>query len=182
MEQILIDKAKEDQVQQQQTKPSDILQLNYNIFDNVNLSTVYKQIYTNSKQMKTQLMSLISNIGGLINSAVDIQFIGPTLSSLINASINNDGHLINMANSVNKMITVGKKAMQSPQSFSLLDEAQIQQLQKKSQLQFQQMNKTAKSLSQINKKKAKIMQNLKQATVQYTINQEGQYQQFEQQE
>jgi len=56
-------------------------------------------------------MSIIANVSGLINSAVDVQFIGGTLASLINASINNDGHLISLANSVNKMIIAGKKSI-----------------------------------------------------------------------
>lgn len=149
-----------EQEVQDNYQPSDIMQLNYNIFGQTDLSNLYKQIYNNSKQMKTQLMSIIANVSGLINSAVDVQFIGGTLASLINASINNDGHLISLANSVNKMIIAGKKSIQGSDSYSLIDEAQLQQLQKKAQIQIQSMDKTVKSLNQINKRKSKILDQL----------------------
>ena len=149
-----------EQEVQDDYQPSDIMQLNYNIFGQTDLSNLYKQIYNNSKQMKTQLMSIIANVSGLINSAVDVQFIGGTLASLINASINNDGHLISLANSVNKMIIAGKKSIQGSDSYSLIDEAQLQQLQKKAQIQIQSMDKTVKSLNQINKRKSKILDQL----------------------
>lgn len=149
-----------EQEVQDNYQPSDIMQLNYNIFGQTDLSNLYKQIYNNSKQMKTQLMSIIANVSGLINSAVDVQFIGGTLASLINASINNDGHLISLANSVNKMIIAGKKSIQGSDTYSLIDEAQLQQLQKKAQIQIQSMDKTVKSLNQINKRKSKILDQL----------------------
>jgi len=53
-------------------------------------------------------MDLIKDISSKIVLSVDVQFIGPTLASIINASINNDKHLIDLANSAQKILLAKK--------------------------------------------------------------------------
>ena len=158
-------------------------QLNTIIFENTNLSDLYGQIYTNSKQLKCQLMDLIKDISSKIVLSVDVQFIGPTLASIINASINNDKHLIDLANSAQKILLAKKS--NNPllnNNIGFINQDQLNQIQKNNSQQLQSMTNIKQSLNQLKSKKSEVLRKIKQQQIQYVIDQSGQYKAFDQQE
>ena len=162
--------------------------LTVKIFDDVDLSTIYRQAFIGTKQLKKELIDLINNISKHIKTPVDVQFIGPTLSSLINASVNNDSSLIDIANSVAKIMAISAKKPSGMNSqgndalFDVITQIQLQQIKNNSKNQINIITDTTKTLSQVKARKAQILKNINQDQINYTINQNGQYQKFQEEE
>ena len=113
----------------------------YEIFEGKSLSSLFKDIYSNSKRNKTQLEILVKEVSGFIKDGdMAVQLI-PMIKEYLDINVKNDELLVKLASIVQRLIQAENKSTSSDdlslsdsekaQLLSSLDET-VLELQKKS--------------------------------------------------
>ena len=113
----------------------------YEIFEGKSLSSLFKDIYRNSKRNKTQLEILVKEVSGFIKDGdMAVQLI-PMIKEYLDINVKNDELLVKLASIVQRLIQAENKSTSSDelslsdsekaQLLSSLDET-VLELQKKS--------------------------------------------------
>jgi hypothetical protein len=113
----------------------------YEIFEGKSLSSLFKDIYSNSKRNKTQIEILVKEVGGFIKDGdMAVQLI-PMIREYLDINVKNDELLVKLASIVQRLIQAENKSTSSDdlslsdsekaQLLSSLDET-VLELQKKS--------------------------------------------------
>ena len=81
----------------------------FEIFDNKTLSSVLKDIYTNSKEKKDQIDNLIGELSPLITTIEDATMLVPVIKDYLEVSVKNDKQLIDLTNVIQKLVATEKR-------------------------------------------------------------------------
>ena len=99
----------------------------YEIFEGKSLSSLFKDIYSNSKRNKTQLEILVKEVSGFIKDGdMAVQLI-PMIKEYLDINVKNDELLIKLASIVQRLIQAENKSTSSD-DFSLSDNEKEQLL------------------------------------------------------
>ena len=99
----------------------------YEIFEGKSLSSLFKDIYSNSKRNKTQLEILVKEVGGFIKDGdMAVQLI-PMIREYLDINVKNDELLVKLASIVQRLIQAENKSTSSD-DFSLSDSEKAQLL------------------------------------------------------
>ena len=99
----------------------------YEIFQGKSLSTLFKDIYDNSKRNKTQIEILVKEVGGFIKDGdMAVQLI-PMIREYLDINVKNDELLVKLASIVQRLIQAENKSTSSD-DFSLSDSEKAQLL------------------------------------------------------
>ena len=92
----------------------------YEIFEGKSLSSLFKDIYSNSKRNKTQLEILVKEVSGFIKDGdMAVQLI-PMIKEYLDINVKNDELLVKLASIVQRLIQAENKSTSSDE-FSLSD-------------------------------------------------------------
>ena len=92
----------------------------YEIFEGKSLSSLFKDIYSNSKRNKTQLEILVKEVSGFIKDGdMAVQLI-PMIKEYLDINVKNDELLVKLASIVQRLIQAENKTTSSDE-FSLSD-------------------------------------------------------------
>ena len=92
----------------------------YEIFEGKSLSSLFKDIYSNSKRNKTQLEILVKEVSGFIKDGdMAVQLI-PMIKEYLEINVKNDELLVKLASIVQRLIQAENKSTSSDE-FSLSD-------------------------------------------------------------
>ncbi len=83
--------------------------MNFPLFKGKTFSDLLGDIYENQQSKKKNISSLIEEMRKLVTKPTDVITIGPIITSLIEASISNDDHLIKIANIAQKLVLANTK-------------------------------------------------------------------------
>lgn len=75
---------------------------NLEIFKGKSISDLYKEIYTNSKNTKTQVRSLIGQLEELVTSPGEATMMVPLIKDYLDVGVKNNEHLIKLAHAIQK--------------------------------------------------------------------------------
>lgn len=75
------------------------------IFDNKNLSDLFKDLYTSSKKRDKQITTLIGELKPLVNDLSDATVIVPLIKDYLEVGIKNDDILVKVATIVQRLET-----------------------------------------------------------------------------
>ena len=99
----------------------------YEIFEGKSLSSLFKDIYSNSKRNKTQLEILVKEVSGFIKDGdMAVQLI-PMIKEYLEINVKNDELLVKLASIVQRLIQAENKSVNSDE-FSLSDNEKEQLL------------------------------------------------------
>ena len=99
----------------------------YEIFEGKSLSSLFKDIYSNSKRNKTQLEILVKEVSGFIKDGdMAVQLI-PMIREYLDINVKNDELLVKLASIVQRLIQAENKSTSSD-DFSLSDSEKAQLL------------------------------------------------------
>ena len=99
----------------------------YEIFEGKSLSSLFKDIYSNSKRNKTQLEILVKEVSGFIKDGdMAVQLI-PMIKEYLDINVKNDELLVKLASIVQRLIQAENKSTSSDE-FSLSDSEKAQLL------------------------------------------------------
>ena len=99
----------------------------YEIFEGKSLSSLFKDIYSNSKRNKTQLEILVKEVSGFIKDGdMAVQLI-PMIKEYLDINVKNDELLVKLASIVQRLIQAENKSTSSDE-FSLSDGEKAQLL------------------------------------------------------
>ena len=99
----------------------------YEIFEGKSLSSLFKDIYSNSKRNKTQLEILVKEVSGFIKDGdMAVQLI-PMIKEYLDINVKNDELLVKLASIVQRLIQAENKSTSSD-DFSLSDSEKAQLL------------------------------------------------------
>ena len=99
----------------------------YEIFEGKSLSSLFKDIYSNSKRNKTQLEILVKEVSGFIKDGdMAVQLI-PMIKEYLDINVKNDELLVKLASIVQRLIQAENKSVSSDE-FSLSDSEKAQLL------------------------------------------------------
>ena len=99
----------------------------YEIFEGKSLSSLFKDIYSNSKRNKTQLEILVKEVSGFIKDGdMAVQLI-PMIKEYLDINVKNDELLVKLASIVQRLIQAENKSISSDE-FSLSDNEKAQLL------------------------------------------------------
>ena len=99
----------------------------YEIFEGKSLSSLFKDIYSNSKRNKTQLEILVKEVSGFIKDGdMAVQLI-PMIKEYLDINVKNDELLVKLASIVQRLIQAESKSTSSDE-FSLSDSEKEQLL------------------------------------------------------
>jgi len=99
----------------------------YEIFEGKSLSSLFKDIYSNSKRNKTQLEILVKEVSGFIKDGdMAVQLI-PMIKEYLDINVKNDELLVKLASIVQRLIQAENKSTSSD-DFSLSDSEKEQLL------------------------------------------------------
>ena len=99
----------------------------YEIFEGKSLSSLFKDIYSNSKRNKTQLEILVKEVSGFIKDGdMAVQLI-PMIKEYLDINVKNDELLVKLASIVQRLIQAESKSTSSD-DFSLSDSEKAQLL------------------------------------------------------
>ena len=99
----------------------------YEIFEGKSLSSLFKDIYSNSKRNKTQLEILVKEVSGFIKDGdMAVQLI-PMIKEYLDINVKNDELLVKLASIVQRLIQAENKSASSDE-FSLSDGEKAQLL------------------------------------------------------
>ena len=99
----------------------------YEIFEGKSLSSLFKDIYSNSKRNKTQLEILVKEVSGFIKDGdMAVQLI-PMIKEYLDINVKNDELLVKLASIVQRLIQAENKSTNSD-DFSLSDNEKEQLL------------------------------------------------------
>ena len=99
----------------------------YEIFEGKSLSSLFKDIYSNSKRNKTQLEILVKEVSGFIKDGdMAVQLI-PMIKEYLDINVKNDELLVKLASIVQRLIQAENKSINSDE-FSLSDNEKAQLL------------------------------------------------------
>lgn len=73
------------------------------IFKGKTMSDLFSEIYTNSKNTKTQVRSLIDSLKDLIDGVGDATLIVPLIKEYLDIGVKNDEHLLKLATVVQRI-------------------------------------------------------------------------------
>ena len=97
----------------------------YEIFEGKSLSSLFKDIYSNSKRNKTQLEILVKEVSGFIKDGdMAVQLI-PMIKEYLDINVKNDELLVKLASIVQRLIQAENKSVSSDE-FSLSDSEKAQ--------------------------------------------------------
>ena len=92
----------------------------YEIFEGKSLSSLFKDIYSNSKRNKTQLVILVKEVSCFIKDGyIAVQLI-PMIKEYLDINVKNDELLVKLASIVQRLIQAENKSTSSDE-FSLSD-------------------------------------------------------------
>ena len=85
----------------------------YEIFEGKSLSSLFKDIYSNSKRNKTQLEILVKEVSGFIKDGdMAVQLI-PMIKEYLDINVKNDELLVKLASIVQRLIQAENKSTSS---------------------------------------------------------------------
>lgn len=90
------------------------------LFDGKNLSDLFEEIYTNSKNKRNQIKELISSLSPLIEGIGDATLLVPLIKDYLDIGVKNDEQLVKLAQIVQR-ISSDKKASTSDQDWWMGD-------------------------------------------------------------
>lgn len=97
------------------------------IFDEMTLSDLFRTIYNQSQEQRTEIRKQILDIASLMDNVTAATLLGPILVSFTEASIANDDQLIKIASIVQRLASSELKATTDNDS-GVLTEAEKKQL------------------------------------------------------
>lgn len=97
------------------------------IFDDVTLSDLFRTIYNQSQEQRTEIRKQILDIASLMDNVTAATLLGPILVSFTEASIANDDQLIKIASIVQRLASSELKASAEGDS-GIITEAEKKQL------------------------------------------------------
>ena len=100
----------------------------YELFDGKPLSSLFKDIYDNSKHNKTQLELLVKELAGFIKDGDMAIQIVPMIKEYLEINVKNDEQLIKLATVVQRLIAAEQKGSSSESEFGLSDREKEQLL------------------------------------------------------
>ncbi|MBT4208543.1 hypothetical protein HOE22_09405 [Candidatus Woesearchaeota archaeon] len=100
----------------------------YELFDGKSLSSLFKDIYDNSKHNKTQLELLVKELAGFIKDGDMAIQIVPMIKEYLEINVKNDEQLIKLATVVQRLIAAEQKGSSSESEFGLSDREKEQLL------------------------------------------------------
>ena len=93
---------------------------NKEIFEGKTFQDLTKDIYENTKNRKTQIDLLISEIHGFITTIDDVVLVAPIIKEYMDTAVKNDEHLVKLAGVLQRIIS--KSQGDSDESMLLSDE------------------------------------------------------------
>ena len=93
---------------------------NNEIFEGKTFQDLTKDIYENTKNRKTQIDLLISEIHGFITTIDDVVMVAPIIKEYMDTAVKNDEHLVKLAGVLQRIIS--KSQGDSDESMLLSDE------------------------------------------------------------
>jgi hypothetical protein len=90
------------------------------IFEGKTFQDLTKDIYENTKNRKTQIDLLISEIHGFITTIDDVVMVAPIIKEYMDTAVRNDEHLVKLAGVLQRIIS--KSQGDSDESMLLSDE------------------------------------------------------------
>ena len=90
------------------------------IFEGKTFQDLTKDIYENTKNRKTQIDLLISEIHGFITTIDDVVMVAPIIKEYMDTAVKNDEHLVKLAGVLQRIIS--KSQGDSDESMLLSDE------------------------------------------------------------
>ena len=90
------------------------------IFEGKTFQDLTKDIYENTKNRKTQIDLLISEIHGFITTIDDVVLVAPIIKEYMDTAVRNDEHLVKLAGVLQRIIS--KSQGESDESMLLSDE------------------------------------------------------------
>jgi len=100
----------------------------YELFDGKSLSSLFKDIYDNSKHNKTQLELLVKELAGFIKDGDMAIQIVPMIKEYLEINVKNDEQLIKLATVVQRLIAAEQRGSSSESEFGLSDREKEQLL------------------------------------------------------
>ena len=103
------------------------------IFKGKTMSDLFSEIYTNSKNTKIQVKSLIDSLKDLIDGVGDATLIVPLIKEYLDIGVKNDEHLLKLATVVQRLESIQAKGSSGDEfDFSelqdLLQEQEVEHL------------------------------------------------------
>ena len=94
---------------------------NIKLFEGYTMQDLYKEVVTNSRQLRLQMKTSIKKLTTLMKTVVDAQIMGAEIANLLNIMVKNDEMLIKLASIVAKLNGVNFKMMNITQNTQLSD-------------------------------------------------------------
>lgn len=98
------------------------MSLDKEIFEGKTLSNLFNEIYDNSKETKSQIKALISELKPLIENIGDATLIVPMIKEYMEIGVKNDEHLIKLATVVQRIEAIQAKGESGEFDFSDLQD------------------------------------------------------------
>jgi hypothetical protein len=95
---------------------------NYEVFKNKDLSGVFKDIYSNQRDIQSKVAILIDMLKPLIKNAGDAAVIVPLIRDYLDVGVKNDSHLVRLAAIVQRLYATDKLAESSGGAGGILSE------------------------------------------------------------
>ena len=99
--------------------------MNNEIFQNKNLSDVFKDIYKNTDEKRSQINAFILKLTKLVMTADDAVLIAPIIKDFMEVNVKNDEHIVKVAQIAQRALAVGEKAAQGMDTLSEMEKQQI---------------------------------------------------------
>lgn len=100
----------------------------YELFEGKSLSSLFKDIYDNSKHNKAQLELLIKELAGFIKDGDMAIQIVPMIKEYLEINVKNDEQLVKLATVVQRLIAAEQKGNSPESEFGLTDKEKEQLL------------------------------------------------------
>lgn len=100
----------------------------YELFEGKSLSSLFKDIYDNSKHNKTQLELLVKELAGFIKDGDMAIQIVPMIKEYLEINVKNDEQLVKLATVAQRLIAAEQKGSSSESEFGLTDKEKEQLL------------------------------------------------------
>ncbi|MBC8428532.1 hypothetical protein H8D04_01475 [bacterium] len=100
----------------------------YELFEGKTLSSLFQDIYDNSKHNKTQLELLVKELAGFIKDGDMAIQIVPMIKEYLEINVKNDEQLVKLATIVQRLIAAETKGSSSESEFGLSDREKEQLL------------------------------------------------------
>ena len=97
----------------------------FKLFDDKDLSSLFKDIYENQQQKKKNISEMIESLRKLIKNVGEATVIAPIIRDLIDSSIKNDDHLIKLATIAQRLAAAEAKGIGEDGWLSEHEKAQL---------------------------------------------------------